>query len=370
MAPTMDSISYSILLLKEDPIVGVRQIPSTVAGPCSDPAPIDPYRTALHAAFTQDNQMQHNVDYLAPMTTLFPMPTVLSEAILAGPPSNQGHDRIWAFAVTSQNAVQAIETALQAQTDSAIREAWLQVPIYCLTGATLTAVQRVGFKTINCSTLLARSSTSTQSTIPLSAPTPSIDNGIHLVDLLLSFEWPTAADLGFEDGPPPALWFLTGETHMKTLPETLSAHQKPFREIVVYEAGPRSGFESDLYAWLVKSSDSMQDGMMGKMIEGKKILYLAGFSPRGVDMTMPTLKQFLREYGSTLEDATIEIRWAAIGTTTAKRIQEHLSVIAEDSSTQDSPATRSNVIINSVVAVASGPNATSMAEVILSHIKE
>ncbi|KAF9192029.1 hypothetical protein BGZ51_006388 [Haplosporangium sp. Z 767] len=308
--------------------------------------------------------MLHNVDYLAPMTTLFPKPTVLSEAILAGPPSNRGRDRIWAFAVTSQNAVQAIETALQAQTDSAIREAWLQVPIYCLTGATLTAVQRVGFKTINCSTLFARSSTSTQHTMPLSASTPSIDNGIHLVDLLLSFEWPTAADLGFEDGPPPALWFLTGETHMKTLPETLSARQKPFREIIVYETGPRAGFESDLYAWLVKSSHSMQDDIV---IEGKKILYLAGFSPRGVDMTMPTLRRFLREYGSTSMDATIEIRWAAIGTTTTKRIQEHLSAMAEDSST---PATRPNVIMNPVVAIASGPNATSMAQAIVSHAKD
>ncbi|KAF9121724.1 hypothetical protein BG015_005755, partial [Linnemannia schmuckeri] len=154
-----------------------------------------------------------------------------------------------------------------------IREAWLQIPIYCLTGATLASVKKVGFKTIN------PSDTSNASSDPdPPSPEPSFDNAAQLVDFLISFKWPISVtpassavqgnnystrhetvtmsdDVEESANQPssidstsssPELWFLTGETRMKTLAEKLSAHQRAFREVVVYETGARPGFEEEL----------------------------------------------------------------------------------------------------------------------------
>lgn len=59
------------------------------------------------------------------MTTVFPRTTQLSRAIAAGYPPGHSLSKgsselasLWAFAVTSQNAVSAVEAALQHQLDA------------------------------------------------------------------------------------------------------------------------------------------------------------------------------------------------------------------------------------------------------------
>ncbi|KAF9916757.1 hypothetical protein FBU30_001171, partial [Linnemannia zychae] len=201
------------------------------------------------------------------MNTVYPETTLLSRAIAAGYPP--GHPQcthsefgsLWAFAVTSQNPINAIEAALQHQPNPAIRKAWLQIPIYCLTGATLASVKKAGFTTINPS---ASSDSSSQA--------PSLDNAAQLVDFLISLQWPTNDNpqqtnsdtschlpMSNTDSSPPELWFLTGETRMKTLAEKLSAHQKAFREVIVYETRPRPGFEEAISNWLARAVELHSD---------------------------------------------------------------------------------------------------------------
>ncbi|KAF8928405.1 hypothetical protein BGZ58_009673 [Dissophora ornata] len=348
----------------------------------------DPYRRALRTLAKEKN-VEITVDNLAPLTTVFPESTVLSRAILGGYPSTQfphpqhinsseyaGNSlssssmpsvtkkrKIWAFAVTSQNAVHAVEEALQKQTDSAIREAWLQIPIFCLTGATLASVKLAGFKTINYpGPFTLKSSDQPRSSFSsTTADTPSFDNGAQLVDFLVSLEWPAA--IGAETEAP-ELWFLTGETRMKTLAETLTAHQKPFQEIIVYETGPRPNYEHEVLRWLTDSGTSAN--ALGTGGKKRRVLWLVGFSPRGIDITIPALKRFLEEVNDgqqqLCERNVTEVRWAAIGQTTAKRIQEHLETILGQM-----PVQSDDVILDKTVTVAKAPKPDAVAEAILSR---
>ncbi|KAK3814318.1 MAG: hypothetical protein J3Q66DRAFT_441962 [Benniella sp.] len=435
----MQPLRRSILLLKEAPGGGDSESQEQKSSNRhqQQTQESDQYRSALHSLAT-DN-VETTVDYLAPMATVFPEITALSEAIASGYPNTPfGHrrhqedygttksnDYIWAFAVTSQNAVHAIEAALTRQPHPDIREAWLDLPIYCLTGATLASVKRVGFKNINCPDPLAAELTS--------GTTLSLDNGVQLVDFLLSLEWPTSAPSttavrsAVESTPGgvtgqvelpinsvPELWFLTGETRMKTLPETLTARQKPFREITVYKTGPRPGFEDEFAQWLSdkstefwqgshegvttdRVSDSSSTATTLRKDKSRGTLWLVGFSPRGVDIAVPTLKRFLENdrcvesslHAATATTATTattsstteavecgghQIKWAAIGPTTAKRIAEHLATTLNSLRTDPVPGDSASQLscgkldltLSPVVVVAKAPKPEAVAEAILS----
>ncbi|KAF9116359.1 hypothetical protein BGX30_005970 [Mortierella sp. GBA39] len=344
------------------------------------------------------------------MTTVFPRTTQLSRAVAFGYPP--GHSRskrdsefgsLWAFAVTSQNAVSAVEAALQHQPDAAIREAWLRVPIYCLTGATLARVKKAGFVAINPSD----TSGSSYDADPAS-PAPSFDNAAQLVDFLISLKWPTSvtsasstvqvsnhstrhgtvptsddADQPSVDptSSPPKLWFLTGETRMKTLAEKLSTYQRAFQEVVVYETGPRPGFEKELSRWFADTLDLHSEDNIAShgVAERRDVeaqiktaaatdkptnLWLVGFSPKGVDLTVPVLNKSLESCLSSTSSsflAPVQIQWGSIGPTTATRIQEHLLAATNISKSG------SRVSISSIIAVANAPKPTALAEAIASH---
>ncbi|CAO3567486.1 unnamed protein product [Mortierella alpina] len=374
----------SILLLKEasskpDTIPGQSAVKSSLvagggSGTSSDAD--QPYSAALHSAFRAIDS-QCSVEYLAPMTTVYPDDTLLSRAIASGPPVHcrplpgsaevpNEAGKVWAFAVTSQNAVRAVREALSNQLDPEIRDAWLQIPIYCLTGATLASVKQVGFKTINSRHPFGNPSPEGAAAEPMEEP--SFDNGDQLVDFLLSLDWPKAAAVEDKDFEP-TLWFLTGETHMKTLAEKLSAHRKPFLEVVVYKTGPRPGFDEELAAWLARTLKGTSAGANGE-VQRTDTLWLAGFSPRGVDLSIPALWEFLEESGRSALDmdgsplcktsAKATVKWAAIGTTTAKRIGVHLSQLP---STTAGSARR--IDVGSEVAVAKAPNPVALAEAIV-----
>ncbi|KAF9935318.1 hypothetical protein BGZ67_003451 [Mortierella alpina] len=349
----------SILLLKEasskfdatsEQSAGGSSLTPGESGPSPDAD--QPYSAALHTAFRAINA-QCSVEYLAPMTTVYPDDTLLSRAIAAGPPDRcrptegtadtlNEAGKVWAFAVTSQNAVRAVQEALSNQLDPGVREAWLEIPIYCLTGATLASVKKVGFKTINSRNPFGSPIMDEAPTIP-TEEAPSFDNGDQLVDFLLSLAWPTAADAKDKDFEP-VLWFLTGETHMKTLAERLLAHRKPFLEVIVYKTGPRPGFEQELAA-----------------------------CPRGVDLSIATLGKFLADSRSAANmgdqhisetsatTTATSVKWASIGTTTAKRISEHLSQLHKTAGHIAGP-----IDVGSEVAIANTPNPIALAEAIVS----
>ncbi|KAG0251304.1 hypothetical protein BGZ95_006944, partial [Linnemannia exigua] len=250
------------------------------------------------------------------------------------------------------------------------------IPIYCLTGATLAAVKKAGFTTINP---LASSDSEHSST----SPTPSFDNAAQLADVLISLKWPTidpvqgdnqstrhnlvsvGADLAASSSDffsPPELWFLTGETRMKTLAEKMTVHQKPFREVVVYETGPRPAFNEELSQWLAVAlkvhSQDPPVPIPPKIDTDKPTdLWLVGFSPKGVDLAMPVLKTSLESSLSSSSSAPVRIHWGAIGPTTASRIQEHLST---------SDIFSPGVALSLTVAVAKSPKPLSLAEAIAS----
>ncbi|KAF9204387.1 hypothetical protein BGZ49_005369 [Haplosporangium sp. Z 27] len=408
----MDKEHYSILLLKDAP---------SSKSDSNDSSSHDPYKAALHAS-TRDN-LEITVEYLAPLTTLYPDNTLLSRAITEGYPKTPYHhnhenspssslvdsnnddqdnkDCIWAFAVTSQNAVHAFEKALQIQSDPDIRDAWLQIPIYCLTGATLASVKKIGFKNINHTNTSITSESS-------STPLLSFNNASQLVDFLVSIEWPKSNADKDDIATTPILWFLTGEVRMKTMAEKLTEYQKSFREVVVYETGERPEFTQEFYHWLKNTSriknnnnNNNSNEKVGDNIGSsennsietngnKRTVWLVGFSPRGVDISMPTLNQFLKDENedqvqsnsreSSLVTST-EIRWAAIGATTGKRIQEHLSEVilkttssnnkdddddaAHQQHLQDLQKQQWNVTLNSKVIVAKAPKPGDLAEAIL-----
>ncbi|KAG0088779.1 hypothetical protein BGZ93_010246, partial [Podila epicladia] len=315
-----------------------------------------------------------NIRYLAPLTTLFPQTTPMSRRILAGSP-NQGHGEtaIWAFAFTSQNAVHAIAQALERQTDQDIRAAWLNMPVYCLTGATLTAVRNVGFTLIN----------TLPSTSTLSATTTNeliFENAAQLADFLVSIPWPTSSPTSpSSDQHPPELWFLTGETRMKTMAQTLAAHQKPFQEVVVYETGPSPEFDHELEQWLVSSSCSSSISMASSVETPREArentLWMVGFSPRGVDLSIPALKRYI--FATEAEEVQINssdqnlstcVRWAAIGPTTAKQIQQHLQEFSSHVELGKEPVRRRR--IDGSVTVAKSPNSVALAESIATALRE
>ncbi|KAF9950934.1 hypothetical protein BGZ72_007488, partial [Mortierella alpina] len=233
--------------------------------------------------------------------------------------------------------------------------------------ATLASVKRVGFKTINRRYPFGSPSAAEASTVDTNEE-PSFGNGDQLVDFLLSLDWPSAADAK-DKASQPVLWFLTGETHMKTLAEKLTAHRKPFLEVVVYKTGPRPGFEQELAAWLKKSSDGSSTQSNGET-QRTRTLWLAGFSPRGVDLSIPTLSSYLADRQSEADKGDLsfsrtttatKVRWAAIGTTTAKRISEHLSQLHTTTE-----ASARFIDVGSEVAVAKAPNPVALAEAIVS----
>ncbi|KAF8927852.1 hypothetical protein BGZ47_001916 [Haplosporangium gracile] len=298
---------------------------------------------------------------------------------------------LWAFAVTSQNAVSAVEVALQHQPDA---------------GATLAGVKKVGFKNINPSDTSGALSDSNPP-----SPEPSFDNAAQLVDFLISFKWPTSVtsasstvqDSNYSaryktvtmsddaeesaDQPSfvdptsssPQLWFLTGETRMKTLAEKLSAHQRAFREVVVYETGPRPGFEEELSRWFADTLDFHTEkdiaGHGISVITGDEAqtattskedtltdLWLVGFSPKGVDLTVLVLKKLLesRLSSGSSSSVPVQIQWGSIGPTTATRIQEHLT-------TANVSKSGSRATLLSTIAVAKAPKPAALAEAIAAY---
>lgn len=279
----------------------------------------------------------------------------------------------------------------------AIREAWLRVPIYCLTGATLASVKKVGFQAINPS-----DTSGSSSDIDPVLPAPSFDNAAQLVEFLISLKWPTSVTSASITAPvsshsmrhnpvptsadypaftPPKLWFLTGETRMKTLAEKLSTHQRAFLEVVVYETRPRPGFEKELSQWFadtlgLHSEDSLTSQGMTEHrdVEAQSRtaaatdkptnLWLVGFSPKGVDLTVPVLNKALESClssTSSSSSAPVQIHWGSIGPTTAARIQEHLLAATHISKSV------SRVSLSSIIAVAKAPKPAALAEAIASH---
>ena len=122
----METKGCSIILLKEPP-TPTSSLPSQQPSPGTPPLhSTEPYTDALHEAFSRHQpDVVLKVEYLPPMTTIFPRTTQLSRAIAAGyPPGhplskrNSEYSSLWAFAVTSQNAVSAVEAALQHQSDA------------------------------------------------------------------------------------------------------------------------------------------------------------------------------------------------------------------------------------------------------------
>lgn len=179
----------------------------------------------------------------------------------------------------------------------------------------------------------------------------------------------------------PELWFLTGETRMKTLAEKLSIHQRAFREVVVYETGPRPGFEEELSLWFADFFDlhTEQNAANHKVAEHRNVepqctaaaaignptdLWLVGFSPKGVDLTVPVLKKSLESCKPSIAFSSVPVRiqWGSIGPTTATRIQEHLQT------TTTIPKLGSNVSFSSIIAVAKAPKPAALAEAIASRL--
>ncbi|KAI1295085.1 hypothetical protein EDD11_008020 [Mortierella claussenii] len=372
-------VQCSILLLKEAPSEHEDNVQHQQRAGLNDP-----YKDAI-VALTKEN-IEARVEYLAPMTTLFPTPTLLSRAIAAGYPNMphcQQHSDftpsdvddygvIWAFAVTSQNAVHAVEEALWTQSDPDIRKEWLRIPIYCLTGATLDSVKRVGFKNIN----IAHPFSPRGSTSISSAPEPSVNasvsfnNAAELVNFLITLEWPTESSSGSTSTTSSKLWFLTGETRMSTLATTLTAHKKPFLEVVVYETGERLEFEDDFSTWLENAV--VEAGIHGSTRTTP--VWLAGFSPRGVDITFSTLRRLLHKkqpqtgrIDNTSADCKtqgrVEICWAAIGPTTLKSIQGHLATLEDDIACRFDGGT---ITISRTAVMAKAPKPGALAEAILS----
>ncbi|KAG0044401.1 hypothetical protein BGZ83_010389 [Gryganskiella cystojenkinii] len=304
------------------------------ADPDNQDQPRDLYENALRTAFAKDRQdsLDFDLTYLAPLAVLTKEPSVLSQSIASGLPPLSADvttkRSLWAFAVTSQNAVRAIVQALENQPDL---------------GTTLASVQKAGFRNIN--TAPGRKESDDQE------PTGPFYNAEHLVDFLVSFDWPRPT----QGTSPPELWFLAGETRMKTLAEKLTAHNRPFQEIVVYETGPRPGFGPELQQWL-DQKDTATDlvDTQGRPETRQHLIWLVGFSPRGVDLTWSTLVDHLSIVSTTSPSGT-RIQWAAIGQTTAKRINELLATL-------DSCHHK----IESTIAVAKAPNPTALAEAIYS----
>lgn len=115
----------SILMLKE---------PSSTPDATGQEQLEDKYEAALQSAFAKDDAVHLDLIYVAPLTILPKEPSLLSESIAAGPPplgrDHRGKDdpttaEVWAFAVTSQNAVRSFVQALERQTNLGKRRLWM-----------------------------------------------------------------------------------------------------------------------------------------------------------------------------------------------------------------------------------------------------
>ncbi|KAF8975804.1 hypothetical protein BGZ52_008553 [Haplosporangium bisporale] len=248
------------------------------------------------------------------------------------------------------------------------------MPIYCLTGATLTSARRVGFTLVNIPPSTSTSTTTTNELV--------FENAAQLADFLVSIPWPAASSPTAPSTvqSPPELWFLTGETRMKTMAQTLAAHRKPFQEVVVYETGPNPEFDRELEQWLISSSSSSPSSPSSPSstssetlpVTRENTLWMVGFSPRGVDLSIPALKRFI---SAEEDDHTLNkdlprtcVRWAAIGPTTAKQIQQHLPEFTSRVGHDKEQATRRHV--DSSVTVAKSPNPIALAESIAAALNE
>lgn len=233
------------------------------------------------------------------------------------------------------------------------------MPVYSLTGATLTSVRRVGFTHVNTPPSTPTSTTMTNELV--------FENAAQLADFLVSISWPAASSptAPSTGQSPPELWFLTGETRMKTMAQTLAAHQKPFQEVVVYETGPSPEFDRELEQWLVSSFSSSPSSMSSEISPATRenTLWMVGFSPRGVDLSIPALKRFISSeedhYTSGKDLPRTCVRWVAIGPTTAKQIHQYLPEFTLRVGHDQEQSTRQ---IDSSVTVAKSPNPVALAE--------
>ncbi|KAG0254568.1 hypothetical protein DFQ27_006766, partial [Actinomortierella ambigua] len=303
--------THAILLLKDDPKVDAGQDSDTP----------DAYRDALLPFFDitnaeeeechqsgqsaqqpkqQQQKQQPRIDYLAPLALTYPSETALHFAMRQRPEASN----VWALAFTSKNGVKAFEHCMEAalctsSSSSSLSsphvsqalpppsplDAWLSLPVFCLSGNTLKAVERVGFKTVygrDFETLdqegrpLAKMTSSSSSSNNDHNPTipPILGNASQLADSILSLPWPVChpasihSSLSSAETPPPPppptttpldqqpcqpeLWFLTGETRMSTLHDRFQQSHRALREIEVYRTDPQPRLEDKIAAWLTK----------------------------------------------------------------------------------------------------------------------
>ncbi|KAG0025254.1 hypothetical protein BGZ81_007296 [Podila clonocystis] len=200
-------------------------------------------------------------------------------------------------------------------------------------------------------------------------------------DFLVSIPWPTSSPTApLSEQSPPELWFLTGETRMKTMAQTLAAHQKPFQEVVVYETGPSPEFDHELENWLISSFSSFSTTSSTSSAETsaetrENTLWMVGFSPRGVDLSIPALKRFIFAEGqgdmahTSDQKIPVCLRWAAIGPTTAKQIQQHLQEFSSHAQYGQEEQARRRYVDGSVT-VAKSPNPVALAESIAAAMRE
>ncbi|KAF9163641.1 hypothetical protein DFQ26_002297 [Actinomortierella ambigua] len=475
---TVPGRTHAILLLKEDPKVDAGQDSDTP----------DAYRDALLPFFDitkaeeeechqsgqsaqqqqqQQQKQQPRIDYLAPLALTYPSETALHFAMRQRPEASN----VWALAFTSKNGVKAFEHCMEAalctpssSSSSHVSQtlpppppldAWLSLPVFCLSGNTLKAVERVGFKTVygrDFETLdqegrpLAKMTSSSLSSSLSSNndhnPTvpPILGNASQLADSILSLPWPVCHPASIhsslsssETTPPPPpqlssssvlpptpldqqqcqpeLWFLTGETRMSTLHDRFQQSHRALREIEVYRTDPQPRLEDKIAAWLTKQiascgSSSSRSSSRGSSSNSSAspappaptlssplppytpteaphpesppsyctpspaIIWLVGFSPKGVDLVWPGLRHALAANRSSSSShdhkdgarppssPRVVIRWAAIGQTTASQIQIRLKeneIELDDKGGQD-------VVLASTVAFAAVPKPEHLAK--------
>ncbi|KAG0225592.1 hypothetical protein BGW42_004229 [Actinomortierella wolfii] len=420
----MSRRTHAILLLKEDP--------KSVASKDSEDV-MDVYREALMPLLCRGAVEEtreglptepSRLDYLAPLVPVYPADTPLHSAVRQRPDVNH----IWALAFTSQNGVKAFEMSIDAawksssadhkcpqqepqqqqqqkeQEQKEILDAWLALPVFCLSGSTLKAVERTGFRSIYGRDFV----TLDHEGRPVATPSPSpslplsLGNASQLADVLLSVPWPSSLPNSpslSSSSPsftsPPALWFLTGETRMSTLrgrfQEHPQGHLRPLREIEVYRTDPQPEIEDKLATWLQEQikgcsthTAAASSSSFSQQTASPCVIWLVGFSPKGVDLVWPGVERALTlaaaspdwtghlaadDHGSPSSSSDdhprVLIQWAAIGQTTATLIRDRISQMQLlKQGHHDSPG---NVSLSSSVAVAAHPKPEHLAKAMREH---
>ncbi|KAG0220845.1 hypothetical protein BGW41_007502, partial [Actinomortierella wolfii] len=419
----MSRQTHAILLLKEDP--------KSVASKDSEDV-MDVYREALmpllcRGAVEETRGGQpiepSRLDYLAPLVSVYPADTPLHSAVRQRPDANH----IWALAFTSQNGVKVFEMSIDAawksssadhscpqqepqqqqqqqqqQEQKAILDAWLALPVFCLSGSTLKAVERAGFRSIYGRDFVTLDPEGRPVATPSPSPSPSLPlslgNASQLADVLLSVPWPSSLPNSPSSSSftsPPALWFLTGETRMSTLRDRFQEHPqghlRPLREIEVYRTDPQPEIEDKLATWLQEQilscsthAAAPSSSSFSQQTAPPCVIWLVGFSPKGVDLVWPGVERALTlaaaspdrtghlaadDHGSPSSSSDdhpcVLIQWAAIGQTTATRIRERISQMQLlKQGHHDSPG---NVRLSSSVAVAAHPKPEHLAKAVREH---